>query len=147
MYEQSYPIPTSFLPHISRQPLMYSLSHYLLLFFFFFFSFFFLSFSGCIHSIWRFPGQGLNRSCSCWPTPQPQLMPDQSCICDLYYSSQQCPILHPWARPGIKPASSCILVRFVSAKPRQELCHWLFLTFHIKLSQATCNILYLDSFT
>ena len=27
---------------------------------------------GCTCGIWRFPGQGLNRSCGCWPTPQPQ---------------------------------------------------------------------------
>ena len=25
-----------------------------------------------MYGIWRFPGWGLNRSCSCWPTPQPQ---------------------------------------------------------------------------
>ena len=42
-------------------------------------------------------------SYSCWPTPQPQqygisaasAMSDQSCICDLHHSSQQCQILHP----------------------------------------------------
>ena len=37
--------------------------------------FFFLSFclfQGHTHSIWRFPGQGSNWSCSCWPTPEPQ---------------------------------------------------------------------------
>ena len=28
-----------------------------------------------------------------------------------------------WARPGIEPASSWILVRFISAEPRQELQH------------------------
>ena len=31
-----------------------------------------LSFQGHTHGIWRFPGQGLNRSYSCRPTPQPQ---------------------------------------------------------------------------
>ena len=29
-------------------------------------------FQGRAHSLWRFPGQGSNWSCSCWPTPQPQ---------------------------------------------------------------------------
>ena len=32
----------------------------------------FLSFQGRTRSIWRFPGQGSNRSCSHRPTPQPQ---------------------------------------------------------------------------
>ena len=31
-----------------------------------------LSSQGCTCSIWSFPGQGLNRSDSCWPIPQPQ---------------------------------------------------------------------------
>ena len=37
-------------------------------------SFFFqlLSFSGHTHGIWRFPGQGSNRSCCCQPMPQAQ---------------------------------------------------------------------------
>ena len=35
-------------------------------------SFFFFFFQGHTHSIWRFLGQGLNRSYSFWPTPQPQ---------------------------------------------------------------------------
>ena len=31
-----------------------------------------LSFQGRIHSIWRFPDQGSNWSCSCHPKPEPQ---------------------------------------------------------------------------
>ena len=48
-------------------------------------------------SIWKFPGQGSNWSCNCWPTPQPQqpATPDPSHICDLYPSSQQCQNLNP----------------------------------------------------
>ena len=34
--------------------------------------YFFFSFLGCTHGIWKFLGQGLNQSCSCQPTPQPQ---------------------------------------------------------------------------
>ena len=34
--------------------------------------FFLLYFQGCTYDIWRFPGQRVNRSCSCQPTPQPQ---------------------------------------------------------------------------
>ena len=39
---------------------------------FYFYFFIFLSFQGCTSGIWKFPGQGLNRNCRCWPTPQPQ---------------------------------------------------------------------------
>ena len=41
--------------------------------------------------------------------------------CDLCHSSWQCRLLTPLARPGNEPASSWILVRFVSAGPRREL--------------------------
>ena len=30
----------------------------------------------CTFSLWKFPGQWLNQSCSCWPQPQPDL----SCV-------------------------------------------------------------------
>ena len=33
---------------------------------------FIYSFQDHTHDIWKFPGQGLNGSCSCWPTPQLQ---------------------------------------------------------------------------
>ena len=47
---------------------------------------------------------------------------DPSCICDLPHSSWQCwiPDQH-CLRPGIKPASSWILVGFISAVPQWEL--------------------------
>ena len=38
----------------------------------FYFILFYLSFGGCTHGLWEFPGQGSIRSCSCRPTPQPQ---------------------------------------------------------------------------
>ena len=38
----------------------------------FFFFFFFCLFFGPQRSIWKFPGQGLNQSYSCWPIPPPQ---------------------------------------------------------------------------
>ena len=54
---------------------------------------------------------------------------DPSCLCDLYHSSWQhwIPIT---LRPGIEPASSCILVRFVSAEPWWELLISLFDSSH-----------------
>ena len=34
--------------------------------------YYFFAFQGCTRGIWGLPGQGLNWSCTCWPTPQPQ---------------------------------------------------------------------------
>ena len=51
--------------------------------------FLFFLFEGCTHCIWRFRGQGSNRSCSCWPLWNPNH------ICDLYHSSWQSWILNP----------------------------------------------------
>ena len=42
-------------------------------------------------------------------------------ICDLHHSSRQCRSPTHWARPGIEPTSSWILVRFVSTVPQWEL--------------------------
>ena len=47
-----------------------------------------------------------SRSCSCQPTPQLTATPD---------------ILTRWTRPGVKPKSSWILVRFLTTEPRHEL--------------------------
>ena len=53
--------------------------------------------------------------------------PDWSCICDLHHSSWQCRSLTHWTRPGIKPASSWILVGFVNCwatmLPPVTFCH------------------------
>ena len=45
---------------------------------------------------------------------------DPSRMCNLHHSWQQCRYLTYWARPGIEPASSSLLVRFVSTVPQQE---------------------------
>ena len=44
--------------------------------------------------------------------------PDPSCICDLYHSSWQCQILKALGGAEIEPASSWILVGFVTAEPQ-----------------------------
>ena len=49
-------------------------------------NFFFSSFQWSTCGIWRFPGQGSNRSCSCWPTATATATPDLSCICNLHHS-------------------------------------------------------------
>ena len=48
-------------------------------------------------------------------------MQDPSHVCHLHHSSQQCQILNHWVRPGIKPTSSWILVRFVTSETGWEL--------------------------
>ncbi len=48
-------------------------------------------------------------------------MQDLSHICDLHHSSQQHRSLTHWARPGIEPASSRMLVGFSTAEPQGEL--------------------------
>ena len=48
--------------------------------------------------------------------------PDPSCICNLHHSSQgNTGSLTHWARPGMEPASSWMLVRFIAAEPRREV--------------------------
>ena len=52
---------------------------------------------------------------------QASATPDLSCICDLHHSPQQHRILSPLSKARDEPASSWILVRFVSAEPPREL--------------------------
>ena len=74
---------------------------------------FFLSF--CLFlGIWRFPGQGSNRSCSRWPTPEPQQ-------CRIRASSVTYTTVHGNSRspthrtrPGIEPETSWFPVGFVN---------------------------------
>ena len=47
-------------------------------------------------------------------------------VCDLYHNSQPGWTLTHEARPGIKPVSSCMLVRFISAVPQWELPRFSF---------------------
>ena len=46
---------------------------------------------------------------------------DPSYICDLQHSSRQCRCLTHWAKPGIKPASSQILVGVINRWAQREL--------------------------
>ena len=78
---------------------------------FLFFSFFF--FFGHAFGMWKCPGQGSNQSCSCRPTPKPQQ--HQIWAASVTYTTAQgnARSLTHWMRPGIKPVSSWMLVRFV----------------------------------
>ena len=67
------------------------------------------------------PRLGVNQSCSFRPIPQPQQ-------CQIQTSSATYTIAHGnavssthWARPGIEPSMSWILVGFVTTEPQQEL--------------------------
>ena len=59
--------------------------------------------------MWRFPGLGWNWSCSCRPTSQLRIQ-----VTPVTYTTAHGHIgsLTHWARPGIEPESSWILVRF-----------------------------------
>ena len=92
------------------------------IFSFFSFFFFFFAFEGHTCGIWKFPGEGSNRSCSCWSTLQPQQCGIQAT--SVTYTTVHCNagfLIHR-VRPGIGPTFSRILVRFVTAEPQRELC-------------------------
>ena len=69
-------------------------------------------------------------------------MPDLSRVCNLHWSSQQCQILNPLSKVRIEPASSWILVMFITTEPQGELLCSYFLsltihfTFHLKKSRS-----------
>ena len=63
--------------------------------------------------------RGSNQSCSCWPMPQQHRIQAESVTYTTAHSTAGS--LTHWVRPGIKPASSWILIGFVSAEPQREL--------------------------
>ena len=62
---------------------------------------------------------------------------DLSCICDLHHRSRQHWILNPRRRPGIEPASSWILVRFITTEPQGELQPDFFFFFKAAAPQSS----------
>ena len=83
-------------------------------------------FQSLICGIWKFPGEGLNWSCSCWPTPEPQQHGIQAPSATYTTAPVNARSLTHRARSGIKPTSSWILVGFITAVPRWEL--WSYFT-------------------
>ena len=69
---------------------------------------------------------------------------DLSCVYHLYSLHGNTRYLTHWVRPGIKLASSWILVRFVTAEPWQELWKWTFLclTGHLGFFVCFCFVLF-----
>ena len=76
--------------------------------------FFFGLFRGCTHGMWRFPNPQIIGAATglCHGTA----MPDLCRVCNTAHR----------VGSGIETASSWILVRFVSAEPQWELCHYPF---------------------
>ena len=67
----------------------------------------------------NFQARGSNQSCSCQPQPQQRQIWASSATYTAAHGNAGC--LTHWMRPGIKPTSSWILVRLISAEPRGEL--------------------------
>ena len=87
---------------------------------------FVLSFQGRTCSIWRFPGQGSNWSCSCCSTPKPQQCQIRATTLTYTTAHGNARSLTHWARPGIEPVSSWMLVRFSSPEPWWDLFFFFF---------------------
>ena len=66
-----------------------------------------------------------NWNCSCWPMPQPQQCRIQAVSVTYTTARDKARSLTHWVRPGIKPASSWILVRFIITEPQWELLPFL----------------------
>ena len=67
------------------------------------------------------PRLGSIRSCSHWPTPKPQQRGIRAVSVNYTTAHSNVGSLTHWVRPGIEPASSWILVRFVTTEPQRKL--------------------------
>ena len=85
--------------------------------FFFFFFFFFFYFLGL--QLWHMeiPRLGDESVLQLSAYATATAMPDLSHVWDLRHSSRQSQILTHWVRPGIEPATSWFLIRFISTAP------------------------------
>jgi len=88
----------------------------LLSFFSFSFTFFFILFF-----VFLVPHIEVLRLGSCCPAPQPQQCWIRAASATYTTAHSNARSLTHWARPGIKPTSSWIRVRFITAEPRWEL--------------------------
>ena len=86
------------------------------------FIYFFWLFEVHTHGTWKFPGQGSNWSCSRWPVLQPQQHRIRAMSAAYTTVPSNAGSLTCWARPGIKPTSSWILIRFVSLYHKWNSC-------------------------
>ena len=90
------------------------------LFIFFLFFFFFCFFRAAPSAYGGSQARGLSsRICSCWPQPQQRGIRAASSTHTTAHRNAGS--LTHWVKPGIEPATSLFLVRFVSTMPWQEL--------------------------
>ena len=71
--------------------------------------------------------RGLNRNCCRRPTPQPQPRRIRAVSATCSTACSNARSWTRWARPRFEPASSWILVGFITAEPQQELLTLLLL--------------------
>ena len=90
---------------------------------FHFFFFFFLNCHTC--GIWNFPGEGLNRSCSCWLQPQPRQHWIRAASVTYTAACSSAGSLTHWVRSGIKPTSSWTLCRILNPLSHSRNSHFL----------------------
>ena len=87
-------------------------------FLFFSFLFFFFFFLGPYQQHMEVPRLGVKSELQLPAYATATAMPDLSRICDLHHGNTRS--LTHWATPGIEPATSWFLVRFVSTTPQRE---------------------------
>jgi len=90
-------------------------------FLFFFSFFFFFLLLGPYPWSMEIPMQGVKSELQLLATATATAMRNLSHVCDLQLSSWQCRIPDPLNEARVEPASSYILVRFISAVPQWEL--------------------------
>ena len=103
------------------------------------FFFFFLVFFGPHPQLMEILRLGSNQSCSCWPMPQPQQRQIRAMSVTYPIAHGIARSLTHWARPWMVPASSWILVRFVSTEPQWELLPVLYLILIVITPIHTCD--------
>ena len=98
----------------------------------------------CSCGIWRFPGQGSNGSCSRWPTPQPQQRRIWAASATYTTTHSNAGSLTHWAGPGIEPATSWFLLRFVNHCAMTGTPHCIFKSSSSILTRHTRTLLNRD---
>ena len=104
------------------------------LFYFIFFNFIFVFFLRAALTVYRSSqARGSNQSYSCRPALQPQQLGIQAASAVTYTPAHgNARSLTHWVRPGTEPASSSMLVRFISTEPQRELFNFIILKFSPK---------------
>ena len=75
----------------------------------------------------------IRAAAACWPAPQSQQCWIQASSVSYTTALSHTGSLTHWARPGSKPTSSWILIRFVSAVPQCELPRHVYILWRIYL--------------